>query len=214
MAKANRTYIYIGVVALAIAGFVLTAPPEAPAGKSSTRRKPPAKKAAVAETFTEEDFNAKFERLNEPIKNSFKPLVVRKAGGQSQGQLMPNQVPIDFTQGDGSWFYTGTAVVDQIPTALVENRTTGEAVFLKVGQKWLASTVTRITPTTLSLSGPSGKSLTLELLVDPAISDEFTGMSVEPINPLSGPIGTRPPSLRAETPERNTRETNEKLDTE
>jgi len=211
VAKTNRTWLYVGILVLGVAGFILTAPPEVEP-RSSTRKKPVAKKETAVETFTKEDYDAKFERLNEPVKNSFKPLIVRSSGSNAQGALRPNQVPVLFTDGEGTWFYTGTAVIDQVPTALVENQTTGEATFLKVGQRWKRSTVTRITPTTLSLAGPNGNVLTLELLADPVISDDFTGMTVEPLNPLSGPIGNRPPALRAEGNTNNTREANEKLD--
>ncbi len=213
MAKTNRTWLYIGVLVVGVIGFILTEPPDI-AGRSTTRKKPQVKKDAVTETFTKEDYEAKFDRLNEPIKNSFKPLIVRNSGSKSDGALLPNQIPIIFTDDEGIWFYTGTAVIDQVPTALVENRTTGEATFLKVGQRWKRSSVTRITPTSLSLAGPNGNALTLELMADPEISDDFTGMNVEPLNPLSGPIGNRPPTLRAQAPNSNTREANDKLDAE
>lgn len=210
MAKVNRMVIYVGILAVGIAGFVLTAPPELPE-RSSTRKRPTAKKTEVAEVFTKEDYAAKFDRLNEPVKNAFKPLIVRASASALQGELRPNQVPIAFADGEGTWYYTGTAVVDQVPTALVENQSTGEATFLKVGQRWKNATVARITPTTLTLAGPGGKSLTLELLADPVITDDFTGLSVEPLNPLNGPINGRPPTLRAQDQASNTREANENV---
>ncbi len=164
MPKVSRPTIYILVGALAVSAFVLTSPPP----KSSTAKSPKlARKgeSKVDDTFTAEDYSARFTRLTATPKNVFRPLVA--SGGFGSGAVqMPNAIPADFADGEPNWVYTGTAVVDGVPTALVENTTTQDGAFLHHGEKWKLATVAKITPTTLVLAGPGGRTHTMELMVD------------------------------------------------
>lgn len=208
--KSNRTFLYVGLAAVGIAGFILTSPPET--GKVGGKLRKPTKKVTskTADVFTKEDETAVFTRLNDSAKNSFKPLIVRDDALGAGATLMPNQIPAAYTGDTGIWTYTGTAIIDEVPQALVES-STGEMDFLKVGQAWKSCRVTRITPTSLTLSGPNGMVRTMELLADPVVPD-FGGIGVEPINPMRGPVDGRGASLRAQSGTPGSGENNERLD--
>lgn len=195
----SRPLIYGGVAVVAIAAFILTgedssggneAIKSSKAARQETGRSSTRTRSSTA--FTDEDYSATFPAVNEAPANAFKPLVVsaKAAGGSGSGsgsQAAPNEIPASFTDGESIWLYTGTASVDGVPMALVENPATSEGEFIKVGQRWKNTVVRKITPTTLVLSGPGG-SRTFELLRDPEI-DNLIEAETTPLNPLRGDIG-------------------------
>jgi hypothetical protein len=181
MNKIKPIYIVAGVIVLGLAAWSLTDSP-APVKRERKVSERPASRQAKVDTFTEEDYKAKFGRLAEAPKNVFKPLVLGSASGS---RLAPNEIPSAFTGGTGRWSYTGTAVIDGAPQALVENSETGEGEFIRVGQQWKSSTVKQITPTLLVLEGPNGSVRALELMKDPV--DEmgnFISPTVRPVSPV------------------------------
>ena len=195
MAKNNRVLIYGSLVAGIVIVWFATAPDEtSPRERNRPNRTPvERKKDRKLEAFNDEDKNASYLRLNTEVANIFKPIVVRgsaKAG--SQAQTKPNQVPPYMVGGDTNWFYTGTAYIDNVPTALVENTATGQGQYLKVGEVFMNARVTRITPNTLAISTSDGLAATTLTLLENRPIVEDPGMSIagnQPINPLSGPIG-------------------------
>lgn len=211
----GRLLMYGGILALGVAGYIMTEPTPTPR-RTSSGRKPPVNSGSnktASELFTDEDYNTKFARLNAPVKNSFRPLVMPSSARSTTGlgALLPNEIPADFTDGKTKWLYTGTAIVDGAPMALVENPETGEGEFIKVGQRWKNAIVRKITPTSLALEGPNGRARTLQLMQDP-VEDETTlaGMEVRPATPniggnnnnnnLAGPIGGRTPGATTAPP--------------
>jgi hypothetical protein len=178
--KRTSPIFWVAIGGLAIAAFVLTTPPEATA---PTRSKVATKKAATkanAGPFTEADTRAKFTPVNDPLKNAFRPVVAQRSAsiGFSSGPM--NAVPAEFAGGEGSWIYTGSAEIDGVPVALIENRSTNDGVFLKAGERWKSLVVRRITPNSVVLLGPSG-TVTLT-----PVDDQATGGGAPA--PLQGQI--------------------------
>lgn len=198
MAKRNnRLLLYGGVAALGVAGFLLTEPPpEEPADPAD---RPTARRAAArerVEVFTKEDELARFARLDETTSNAFRPGVVDgKAGSNIATQV--NQVPPSFADGEATWFYTGTAYIDSVPMVLFENTANGSGEYLKLGQNFRKFTVSAITPSSVTITGPDGSQRTLLLIENRPIVDDprQTSASIAPnapFNPMSGPIGLNP----------------------
>lgn len=176
MSLIKKPSFWIGTLAVGIAGFVLSAP-ESTGGKVTV--KPFAKKSSKKKAgtqFLKEDFESTFQPVNISLKNAFQPVVMRTSGGFGSGEGLANAIPPEFTGGDSGWVYTGNAEIDGVPTALVENKTTGEGVFLKAGERWKSAMVSRILPDSVVMRGPSGtKTFAL-------VNETYTGGSLRPMN--------------------------------
>lgn len=163
MSLIKKPVFWVSILAVGAAGWVLTTPEESAAkatGPKTTRKKTSTKKTVVQ--FTDADFEANFKPLNSELKNAFVPLVARKTGGFGNGDGAANVIPADFTGGDSGWVYTGNAEIDGSSMALLENRTTGEGVFLKAGERWKSAAVSKILTDAVVMTGPSGtKTFTL-----------------------------------------------------
>lgn len=193
--KVSRPVVYGSLIVVVIAAFALTTPPSgsgAGGGKLPERSKRGA--TNKVQTYTEEDRTARFDRLNEAARNSFRPLVARRDAGYAGGGLAPNEFPASYTGGETGWFYTGTVVVDDVPSALVENERTGEGQFLLVGERLKRAVIAQITPTYIVVRNSAGQSVRLDLLRDPAEpGEQYEDMGVEPVRPdgpgfMTGPI--------------------------
>lgn len=197
MAKSNRLLIYGGLAALAVVGYFATEPdPEPAAEEETTSRRSNRSSGSVArglEAFNEDDEKATFARLDEPVKNVFRPLVARSgaAGGSGSGTtLAPNQIPPYLVGGETGWFYTGTAYLDNVPSVLIENAATGEGNYFRVGERFKNATISRITPNSVVMTGAQGVTATLVLIENrPIVDDPTQFASNQPLNPLTGPIG-------------------------
>lgn len=187
----QRLMIYGGLVVVAIAGFVLTSPVK-PTESETVNRASKGRSSTKKSVFTEEDLSARFGPVNMRLKNSFVPLVARTGMG-SAGGLAPNEFPTSLTSGEKGWFYTGTVIVDDVPSALIENEQTGEGYYLKVGEAFKEAVITEIAPSYIVVSTPNGRPYRMNLLDDsPELDDApFTGVTVEPVRPVTptGPIG-------------------------
>jgi hypothetical protein len=157
MSLIKKPIFWIGVAAVGVVGWMATAPEETGSSLATTRvtkKKAPSKKTTVA--YVEEDYNATFEPVNIELKNSFQPIIARKGAGLGVGEGQANSIPAEFAGGDSGWFFTGNAEIDGVPTALLENRSTGEGVFLKAGERWKSAMVSQIMPDSVVMKGPSG----------------------------------------------------------
>jgi hypothetical protein len=200
----RNIYIALGLVVAAAAWYLL-APAE---GEGSSRsggvvRRTQAGRVAsgsrspsAVKGFTEEDMNAQFAPAADQVQNAFRPLVVPKDSSKQapkEAGLPPNQLPASFASGEEGWIFTGIVYEDGRPSALFENRTTGQGEYLKSGQSWRKLTVGKITPGTVTVAGPGGTIRTLVLMQDPpepesggsgrAIAGQ---LQVQPLNPLAG----------------------------
>lgn len=194
MSLIKKPVFWVGVAAVAIAGFVLTAPEETPVAKAPQLKPRKSTNKALA-AFTDEDFKAQFPRYQGGMTNAFRPLVLRRTGGLSGGEGAANEIPLEFTGGVAGWVYTGSAEIDGIPTALLENRASGDGVFLRNGERWKSAVVIRITPTSMGMRGPSGDK-TFTLVDDAPVNQggsttmpEVAPVNVNPPNNMRGRIG-------------------------
>jgi hypothetical protein len=190
----QKPITWIVIAGIGVAAFALTEPePTKSSGIKALSKKKSSSKSGDSQ-FTKEDYEAVFKPVNDKPKNSFVPIVARHGGiGSADG--LANAIPIDMTGGEPNWIYTGSAETDGVPTALIENRTSGDAVFLKRGERWKSSFVERITPYSVVLRGPNGtKTLGLvdEDTSSKTIARASSGFSPAPVDvpsDLRGPIG-------------------------
>lgn len=191
-----------GLAVFAAVAWVMTDNPSATgSGIKALKRKAPSSTSKGTITFTKEDELADFSRVTEPIKTSaFFPAVVKSG---IKGGTAANLIPADFADGDGNWVYTGSAEVNGVRSALIENKKSGEGAFLKANQKWKSSLVVSVGLDSVVLTGPSG-TRTIGLLKDEEISsfnravtripqgDDFSPAQINVPSNLRGRIGQLP----------------------
>lgn len=175
--------LVIGGVAIGAIAFFMTGSPETPRKKAESSKPRPSARAKAEDEFTKADYEAKFVSAKVAVRDVFNPLVLASSGARG-GSLAPNAIPFDFTGSKEAWVYTGTAVINGVPNALVENTSTGEGEFIKVGQTWKLATVRRITPTSLTLTNSGGRVQTMDLMRDLEMDDKpLVNAQVQPVNP-------------------------------
>lgn len=192
--KNNRLLLYGGIAAIALGALVMTEPPkksasteEEPTKRSTSSRSTRGEKVSL---FTKEDELARFDVLNEPISNAFKPSVVDSGARSAASKGVPNQVPPHFINGESSWFYTGTVSFDGSTMVLIENSSNGQGEYLRVGQTIGNATVMDITNNSVTLAGPNGEVKRLVLMENRPIVDDYEYSSNNaPYNPMQGDIG-------------------------
>jgi hypothetical protein len=185
-------WILIGV--LAIAAYTVGSPilfPKPPV--RITKKAISLKSSKKSDSLiTNEDYTARFDSLSQPLKNAFKPLIAKAVtarGGSAAAQV--NYVPVEFSGGEPGWIYTGSAEIDGVLQALLENRTTGDNVFLRVGDTWKGISVEEITDESLILASPeTGIEKTLRLPSEDVPVPGPAGFTPATVNPgLQGNIG-------------------------
>jgi hypothetical protein len=108
--------------------------------------------------------------------------------------LAPNEIPASYTGGEPGWKYTGTMIVNDVPSALLENEMSGDVLYLMVGDKVKRAVIAQIAPTYIVVKGVGGQSLKLDLLRDlPEDGEDMRNFGFEPVRPdvpgaLRGPI--------------------------
>lgn len=188
--KLSRPVIYTLVLAVCAGAWLLTSE-EVIARKGAPKRKTTASKLNLPTGFTKEDLDARFNSVNDAPKDAFQPIVAKSTSG-SERTAASDQVPSILTGGDPNWVFTGMAEIDGVATGLLENRSTGEGVFLRPMEGWRRATVQSISASTLVLRGESGKDYFLKI-PDPfaaGANAPVADRGFEPVNPpIRGPIG-------------------------
>ncbi len=174
--------------------------PKKVASKSTTKK--------GADLYTDEDAKvtqASFDPVKGTPKDVFVPIIKKPVNGGKGSQV--NVVPPEFAGGEPNWVYTGSAQIDGVLQALLQNNTTGDNVFLKVGDTWKGVSVEEITDDSLVLSSPElGIDKKLELPPDvvtgPASGPAgFAPASVGPLRGSIGPMSVQPdPNAVAQDP--------------
>lgn len=184
--KINRPLLYAAIAVVGVGIYLSTGP-------SVTRKGAPRRVTSASATsnlpdgFTQQDLTARFDRVAGTAKDAFQPLVAREAGAEVASA--PDAVPTVLTAGESGWYYTGMAEIDGVPTGLLENRSTGEGVFLKQSEKWKDATVRSISPFVLILIGSNGKSYTLRVS-ELSGTPQMLAQGYAPVSPqLQGRIG-------------------------
>lgn len=210
MPKISRPVVYTLVLgAVAYGVVVLTEPETRPAPKRpAAQAARPA--SAKGDLFTEQDYRAHFERLSGIPRNAFRPLVARRGPG-SPDEARLDALPTSFTGGEANWRYTGNASLNGVRLALIENASTGEGVFLRVGERWKDAVLSAIEEEAIVMVGPFGEVRRIRLgereieTVPPgpaAGTPVATGLAPVRVGPeLTGPIGLSPsPDALASVP--------------
>jgi hypothetical protein len=189
----------VAILAVLVYGqiFPADAAPTGPARKRTTKKST----SKAGTQYTKEDYEAKFAVYNQPVRNSFQPLVVKAPPAVPTippGTLpgAPNVLAADLTGGEAGWAYTGYAEIDGIRQGLLENGSTGASVFLRAGQRWKNLTVRSITAENMTVTGPAGTNVTIPV-GDTTVEQRTAGNVVPPGGvapgnpgaPLAGPIG-------------------------
>ncbi|AIE87573.1 hypothetical protein [Fimbriimonas ginsengisoli] len=173
------------------------APPVVATGPTKKRTKP----VATNTLFLPEDKTAKFASFTEPPQNTYRPLIVKQNPLGGKAALNGPILGFDPKNADGQagWGYTGYVVLNGQPQGLLENPSTGDALYVQKGDVWKHSTVKELTPEKIVVSGPGGTQ-TVKLgdvteLKKPS-SVVAGGVGVAPVNPgpaLAGAIGNGAP---------------------
>ncbi|MBS1711769.1 MAG: hypothetical protein JSS71_08600 [Armatimonadetes bacterium] len=194
MAATNkRMWIYGAVVVIGVAGFMMTEPEKKPSAGGVAIRKgagtPTTTKSSKVSAFTEEDLEASFARLDEPVKNVFRPGVIDPSKSRGGGAEIPNQIPADFMGGENGWLLTGIVTFDGRTVALLENPSQNEGQYLGVGETLKSATVMGITRNSVTLAGPNGSKEFTILENRPIVDEKGVNANNQPFDPLVGNIG-------------------------
>ncbi|MEZ0325115.1 MAG: hypothetical protein ACAH95_04355 [Fimbriimonas sp.] len=166
-------------------------PAEEPVKPKVTKKT--SKVSTKVQAYTDDDFKLKFATYAEPVKNTFKPLVVRQDSTRSSS---PGSLPLPFV-GKGDWVYSGRVVVNGVPQGLLEDRESGDSEFVFRGQRWKYSTILEIGADSIELQGPEGATITLIAgASEPAPTESVTAPGAAApvtVGPgLMGNIGVQP----------------------
>ncbi len=148
----------VGMAAVATYLVFAAAFPNEAAPKATVRKKTTPKTSAKVSAYRPEDYTLKFASYAEPVKNTFKPLVVRQESIKVRS--MPGSLPVSFS-GGGDWVYSGRVIVNGVPQGLLEERNTGDSEFVLRGQRWKQATILEIGSESMQLQGPAGATITL-----------------------------------------------------
>jgi hypothetical protein len=129
--------------------------------------------------YTEEDKNIKFASVNGTIKNGFVPLVTKGQGKKA----LAGGIDGVYTNGEGSWTYTGNMVVNGVPNALLENGSSGDGVFLRPGQHWKSMRLIAVKEDSIEIEGPNGARKTV-YFADKNVSMVANSASSSNLTPL------------------------------
>lgn len=185
MAKISRPVIYVAVLGVIAYAAVVLTEPDAPAKKVAPRT---AKTTVTApKGYTEEDLKASFPRYLSKEKDAFKPVVVAKQrslpGTAPAGGALPGNLAQLAGLEKGVWLLTGVTSVNGVRSALVENGSTGESIFLKPGTVWKGLRVAAVESDAVVLVGPQGAKTRLAFA---QFADEIKPSGVAPVI-ITGP---------------------------
>ncbi len=172
-------YMLVGLVVIALA-YNFMGEDDSPTTTKKTKKTSSAKE--TDDIFTKEDYKAQFASLNKPIRNAFRPLIMKAGAGGG-----PGGIPAVYANGEGNWIYSGCVWINGTKNALIENTQSGDGDWVKVGEPWKAAKVVSIGEEDLVLDGPGGP-VTLKLGQS---GKETVVSSLPPATPngITGPIG-------------------------
>lgn len=192
---------------LVFAVLVWTLTSEDAAPTRSARKKPRTKTEAKTGLVTPADFTAKFTPFGEAPRDAFKPAVFRQRaeiGVQAVAKPTPEGVVPVIGEDGASWVYTGLASIDGATLGLLENRATGEGVFVRPNEEWKGNRIVSVAERFLVLRDGRGTLRTVKVGGPEAVpKPEETGLRPLQPPPLQGAIGNiavqpLPPAVAAE----------------
>jgi hypothetical protein len=189
VAKISRPIVYVAVIgAIAYAAVLLTEPDKPPV--KVVRRTAPAVQAPKG--FAEEDLNAVFPRYAARARDAFLPKVMSSKRSVATAPADGKSAETASGLPAGVWMLTGITSVNGVRTALVENGSAGDSVFLKVGDIWNGMRVAAIEQNSLVMVSPAGRKTRFGF---PAF-DEAPAVTTAPVPGIpglaSGPASVAP----------------------
>ena len=162
-AKKTSPVMVVGGLAAVVVVYLLLTPASSSA-PAPTATKPKPKNAKDASGFMPADYAAlknPFPTAAVAAVDAFNPVVKKTVLPPKLATLPPEpgtatQIPATLTGGEANWYFTGCPSTDGVRTALFENTSTGESVFVKAGQAFKAGTVQSVDISTVVLTGPNG----------------------------------------------------------
>lgn len=191
MAKISKPVLYLAIIGAGAAIYIVTNPDTPP--KVTTPPKTHMRTTTPDSQFLPVDYNTTFAEQVPLARNAFKPLVERRSGALANALASGGIVPPELTGGDANWICTGSAEIDGVKEALLENRNTNDAVFVKQGDHWKHAVVSQVLDDSVVLVGDDGEPRTIHVVQDEtsnASGDTGTDTGTAPVRPqLSGVIG-------------------------
>jgi hypothetical protein len=185
--------------AVGYVAFLLTEPDDTPPPTKHRTTSSRSTVVADADGILPQDRTAHFDPYTAPRHDAFNPRIVTHRAAA----LVVRPLSIH-----GNWVLTGISAIDGEPTALMENSTTGESVFLKPGDVWNGQRVANIGESAVTLVTP-GTGLQ-SLITFPTPPDDSTKQNAPgaaaiaapaadgaPTAPGSGPLPPAPVNLPA-----------------
>ncbi len=193
--------VYLIALAVGVGAIFVLTSPEEPVKKVSVPKTGQLVAKKQVTDLIPADYTTKFPATTATPANVFKPLVAKQGPGTGSGSGAPSApggIPAALAAGEGTWVYSGMAVVDGVPTGLVENQTTSDSVFLKRGERWKTCSVIDIKPDQIVLVGPNSTRVVVRVR-DDSKSSGPTAVAAAPVTPLVGDIGTNPMAIAPDT---------------
>jgi hypothetical protein len=159
--KISRPVLFILVAGVIGYAVVVSTEPDAAPHKV---KKVATKSAQVdAAGFTKEDYTARFARYTARRRDPFQPKVMpHKTPTAAPASAKPKgNDGLALTGTTGTWTLTGISAMDGAQSALIENGSTHETVFLTVGEQWHNYHVVAIEEQALVLVDDKGKQVRL-----------------------------------------------------
>ena len=189
----SRPVIYAVVAAVVVyAGVVLTEPE--PAARRAAART--ARTASPApDGFTEADLTTRFVRYAGRPRDPFSPKVV-PAKAPPPAPAPPSPPPGGPPPGtEGSvWTLTGISSINGVRSALIENGSTKESLFLKAGDRWNGLTVVAIEADAVVLRNALGQET--RLVFDETVPEPTTGTAAGAAGTGAATAPPAPPTIR------------------
>jgi len=188
MLKISKPLLYMLLATFGIAAYLMTSS-TTPTKKAKKTARPVVTVHTSDADYVDADYTAHFDKPILISRNAFNPLVVRKSSQLAAALAAAGNIPAEFAGGDPNWSCTGSATVDGVLQVLIENKNSGDGVFLKQGDHWKTSVVSQVMEDGVVLVGPGGEPKTIHVKQDttPEQMDLSGTMPVEP--QLSGTIG-------------------------
>ncbi|MCE9559966.1 MAG: hypothetical protein K8R88_13585 [Armatimonadetes bacterium] len=189
----NPVKLLMAIAGLAVIYMLLNGESDAVAKTAKKPKLTSASKLKMPEGISKEDYDATFDALQEEPKNAFTPLVVSTRGArQSSEPASLNAIPSDWTAGEAGWTFTGVVETDGRRQALLENKSSGNGVFLNIGEHWKQLTVESIGESFMIITGPTGVTRTIRLDDGETQVGTMSGNNGnQPMSPLGGAITNR-----------------------
>ncbi len=176
MAKLSRPVIYVLVAAIGVGAWFLTEPESAAKKKAARVGTTTARGNKDAEGIvTAEDLKARFPRYAGAARDAFRPDISTSkppAPPKPAPKLLPVILPAPPKKSVASvaldaWTLTGISWVNGEKTALIENKASGDSVFVRAGTDWKGLRVLAIETGALVFALPDGSPRRLTFPVPP-----------------------------------------------